>query len=176
MAKNKKAEKKIKLCIVDCDGVLTSGEYQVSNNGVIIKTFQTRDFYALEQLQKRGIEVWIVTQSDDRCINVKVDSLPPEVRQKLQVFSGIQNKFETIEKNLKNMGWTWENVAYIGDADNDVECMGKAKFIGCPSDALFHVRELVEGRDSSESRISDIVGGKGCVYDLVFHLIGLGLV
>ena len=59
---------------------------------------------------------------------------------------------------------SWHNIAYFGDADNDLECMMNAGISGCPNDAFPHIKEKVDF-------VSKLPGGSGCFYDFVRNIL-----
>ncbi len=163
---------------VDCDGVLTDGIYQISSvigeeSPVVTKSFYTRDFYALQKIMERGISVVIATQSHDAVIIDQVNRISSHSdiwrdsfnSGHLQVWTGIGNKIDAVHCHLltrNDLGW--HNVAYIGDAENDLACMKKSKWTGCPSDAIQSIKD-------NANYISDYPGGKGAVYDFCMHIL-----
>lgn len=172
--------KNIKVFICDVDGTLTDGTYRVSNDRnlpIVTKSFHTRDFYGIEQLLRAGIKVLILTSSNDGVILRQMNRLRchSEFWRKqydedcnIVVKIGVQDKMEYIEsrdelRKPKPL-WTWENIAYIGDAENDVDCMARAGFSGCPLDAT--------GSAYMEAdRQFDSKGGHGAVYDFAMEIL-----
>lgn len=154
---------KIELLFIDCDCVLTDGIYYVSSWGETIKSFYTRDFAALEKLLK-DIGIFIITSSHDNCLSNKIKSLNDDLRDRITILPEIKNKYKEINEILKNKYLSWENVAYIGDSDNDLECIKSAKISGCPYDAIKEVCDEVDF-------ISSKMGGHGAVEDFVNYLL-----
>jgi len=166
--------KKIKIVIIDVDGVLTNGEYIVSDTGSISKSFYTRDFYAIEQLLKEKIHVIILTQSNDKVIDKRIEEIAKNSKywknclkyRSLVLFTNVDNKFEKLKNYLTSeTSCSLENVAYIGDSENDLECIKNCGVIGCPNDAIKSIKEL-EG-----IYVSDFSGGKGAVYDFIMNFL-----
>ena len=170
--------KDIKAVALDCDGVLTDGIYQISggvggHHSIITKSFYTRDFDALSRIMRAGIAVIILTQSHDTVIQDQVnricghsttwnDNLKSGF---LQVWTTISSKKNVIKNYLSTKDdWSWDNIAYIGDAENDLESMEKSLWTGCPSDAIESVKE-------EANYISDFPGGKGAVYDFCMYIL-----
>ena len=162
----------IKLVIMDIDGVLTDGVYQISEKGkTVTKSFYTRDFYGIEQLMKNNIDVTIISQSHDDVIHNQIKRICDHsefwsrcLRDfRLEVRCGIENKKRQIEE-LFVEGFNWDNIAYIGDAENDFECIELAGFSGCPTDAVPYVRDKA-------MYPSDYYGGKGAVHDFCMYII-----
>jgi len=146
-----------KLCVIDIDGVLTDGRYHVSSDGVITKSFHTYDFWAIERFQTvLGIEVFLLTQSTDACISHKLDSL----KMPINCASGVENKKEYIEDAiLPAKGISWNDILYIGDSENDLECMKLSGLSVCPNGAMSIVIE--------ECNFSTIKGGgEGVVFEV----------
>ena len=162
----------IKVLIFDCDGTLTNGIYQISENtGTVTKSFYTRDFYAIEQVLRNGLQVMIVTQSHDRVMYQQLQRICNHSKfwldmwctKKLILMEGVDNKEQNIFDELLDRKFGWDNVAYMGDAENDIPSIKKALFTGCPSDAIEEVKE-------NSNYISDFPGGKGAVYDFCMYI------
>jgi 3-deoxy-D-manno-octulosonate 8-phosphate phosphatase (KDO 8-P phosphatase) len=165
--------KKIKLLVIDLDGTLTDGMFYVSSRGDIMKPFYTRDFVAIEKVLKH-IKVWILSQSIDNCIVEKVSQLSYGRHKNLYLSINVRDKKQFIEEEfieeaiLDRRDTIWDEIAYIGDADNDLECIKKAAIVGCPGDAITSVKNSVHYVTPSN-------GGKGSVSDFIDYLFELGL-
>ena len=168
--------KNIKIVIFDCDGVFSDGIYSVSSNGIVTKNFYTRDFSALEKLLKRGHIVPILTGSEDQCFYNKCSTNKFLMKyNNLFIAHGCYDKKEFIEKGgislfAKGRGIEaevedgWENIAYMGDAGNDLECMKLAAISGCPCDAEEPIIEIAD-------YVSPHKGGHGAIVDFVKYLL-----
>ena len=151
----------IKLFIVDLDGTLTNGLYHVSEKNGVSKSFYTRDFSAMEKLYNKNIIIMIITNSTDSVIYEKIKN----INYCIYLSSGIKNKVEEIERFFFNHeGFGWENVAYIGDAENDIECVEKALFSCCPNDAIPEIKEKVDF-------VSTYNGGNDAVWEFVKEIL-----
>ena len=165
----------IKICCVDVDGVLTDGTYQVSIKGDFSKTFHTRDFDALSQLLKKGIIVVIISTSHDDVILKQIERIKRqssmshlwtewEKDKKLIVVNKSGNKVDKITPILNASNLVWKNLAYIGDAEGDLEAMGLSRLSCCPSDATDKAKEVA-------TYISSFPGGRGAVYDFCVDIL-----
>jgi len=163
---------KIKLVCIDVDGTLTDGLYQMSNDGILTKSFYTRDFYGIEQLLRKGLLVYIITQAQDEVIQRQLFRLSGQSAfwcghindDRLLLTIECGDKLEQVETVMKAKGWDWENVAYIGDAENDAEVMDKVAFAACPADAIEELKKDI-------NYISDASGGRGAVYEIALYLL-----
>ena len=150
------------IIVIDVDGVLTDGMYNISSDGVITKSFYTRDFWAIEKATTSGFDVIILTSSSDGCINKKVMSLG---NNKVKVESCVSDKITWMENIIfTERKLNWSNVIYIGDSENDIACMANAKLTGCPSDAIPSIKKL-------SHYIAEAKGGKGAVYEIITKLL-----
>jgi len=155
---------RIKVAIFDLDGTLTDGTYRVSDDNTVTKAFNTKDFHGLSKLQDLGVKVYIVTGSTDMCIENQFKRLPLVAKHLLRVFSSVSDKKRYIEYHVIEPGITFDNIAYMGDDENDLECMQLAKITACPSDAIDEIKV-------NSNYISDNKGGHGAVRDFVDFLI-----
>ncbi|XP_072922210.1 N-acylneuraminate cytidylyltransferase A-like isoform X1 [Hemitrygon akajei] len=79
--------------------------------------------------------------------NIRAEFIPDSDRER---------KRSTMETWLKEMGIGWENVAYFGNNDSDLECLKKAHFRGVCGGAAPHVQEVADYICSSKDRICDV--------------------
>lgn len=155
----------IRLLVVDVDGTLTDGLYTVSSDGTLSKNFYTRDFHGLQMVQEAGVDVLLLTQSDDPVIQWRLNMLPPSAKSAMMLARNIRNKLDEVERRMAlDYHIDWRQVAYIGDAENDLACMKMAALTGCPNDAISFVQ-------TQSNFISDYKGGRGAVYDFAKYLL-----
>ena len=160
---NEKASK-IKLLLLDVDGVMTDGSIILDNNGNELKRFHVRDGHGIRMLQMVGITVGIITGRKSKVVEVRAKELGiKEVHQK------IYKKSAVYENLLKKYKCKDENVAFMGDDIVDQELLKRAGLSAAPCDA----EELA-------IKYADIVtkkgGGRGAVRefsDLILKATGL---
>lgn len=153
----------IKLLVCDLDGTLTDGGYHISSDGTVTKRFNTKDFYALEQIQAKGVQVLILTGATDSVIDHKIAGLPARSRRRLDVIKDSHDKLSDLRRYIESRGFGFNVVAYIGDADNDLVVMEQCAITGCPLDATDIIK-------AASDFISDRAGGYGAVYDFVQYV------
>ena len=152
---------KIRLLVTDVDGTLTDGVYTVSDDGTISKRFHTHDFHGMMDLQHAGVSILVLTSSNDDCIKVRYNQLPPVAKTRMHLATGHVDKLSYLKKYLsENAGILMSEVAYIGDDINDLDCMNVVGYTGCPNDA--HPSVL-----SDVNYICDRNGGNGAVREFI---------
>jgi YrbI family 3-deoxy-D-manno-octulosonate 8-phosphate phosphatase len=127
--------KTIKIIVSDFDGVWTDNKvYTLGANeeGVCCSK---ADSLALEIFRSRiGIPVLVVSKEKNEIVNNRCAKL------RLEVLSSVDDKCVTIERELARRGLHWEDVCYIGNDLNDLECINKAGLAFCPSDAVLEIK------------------------------------
>ncbi len=173
---DKETDVDIAVVSIDVDGTLTDGLYQIDRDGNVVKSFYTRDFCGIQILLEDGIKVVIITQSHDTIIEKQVNRIAShsyiwkEATQgkyiyddnQLVIKTGCDNKKEVLQEYLERHDLTFENLAHIGDAENDLELLEVAGYTACPADAIEDITD-VDYRCENK-------GGRGAVYEFCRHL------
>jgi 3-deoxy-D-manno-octulosonate 8-phosphate phosphatase (KDO 8-P phosphatase) len=169
---------KIKLVCLDLDGTITDGIFTMSSEGTLSKAFFTRDFYGIEQLLRNGIKVVIMTGSHDNVIENQINRICShsefwnkcfEEDLTLRLVTGVNYKIDVMvalatDKDFFEHPVEFNSIAYMGDAENDLECLKVVGYPGCPHDAILDVKKV--------SRfISNFNGGKGAVHEFCFNIL-----
>ena len=105
-----KAAQKIKLILLDVDGVLTDGRLYYGNNGEELKAFDIQDGLGIKLLQKGGIEVGIITGRTSKLLTRRTEELGIEL-----VVQGREDKLTALNEILKGRAIDLEEIAFIGD-------------------------------------------------------------
>jgi len=146
----------IKLLVLDVDGTLTDGGVYIDSNGVQSKKFNIKDGMGITQLREKGLPVGIISHSRSK-------SILEERARMLGIdlmYSGKEPKLQIMERWLKELSISYENVAYIGDDINDLEIIQKVGFSACPHDAHYTVVKEVDV-------VLQRKGGEGCVREFI---------
>lgn len=152
-------ENKIQLFIIDVDGTLTDGTVDITETGVTSKNFCLRDFYAIDVLHRSSYKILLITETSDRVIFAKAG-------KNYKIISNSKNKFDDIANYLLQENLSWNEVAYIGDAESDLKCIKEAGFSACPHDAVTEILESVNYASHASS-------GKGAVYEIIRYYFAL---
>ena len=150
---------KIKLLVMDVDGTLTDGKIYMGNNGEVMKAFDVKDGCGIKDiLPTLGITPVIITGRvsqivENRAKEIGITELHQGVRDKLAVLKEVAEKYDA----------TPDEIAYIGDDINDLECIKYCGFTACPADAVEEVKKLCQF-------ISKLQAGHGAVRDIIERL------
>ena len=109
---------KIKLLILDVDGVLTDGRIFIRDNGEEIKSFHTLDGHGLKMLQASGVQTAIITGRDAPSVGIRVKQLGINY-----YFKGISDKRAAYEELRAEVGVEEGECAFVGDDVVDLPVM-----------------------------------------------------
>ena len=148
----------IKYLVMDVDGTLTDGKIYMGENGELMKAFSIKDGYGIAHLRDNGIEPVILTGRKSEIVARRAKELGI-----LLIFQGVEDKESFLQAFMNERKVQKEEMAYIGDDDNDIQGMSLCKWIGCPSDASPNVITM-------SSFVSSCVGGNGAVREFIEYV------
>jgi 3-deoxy-D-manno-octulosonate 8-phosphate phosphatase (KDO 8-P phosphatase) len=105
-----KAAQKIKLLLLDVDGVLTDGRLYYGNSGEELKAFDIQDGLGIKLLQRGGIKVGIITGRTSSLLKRRAQEL--DIQPLIQ---GREDKLTALNELLEDMDITLEEIAFVGD-------------------------------------------------------------
>lgn len=155
MKKNMKEKlKKVKLLILDVDGVMTDGRIIMDDEGREIKNFHVRDGHGIKVLQRYGIEVALLTGRLSQVVKQRAKDLDIK-----EVYQKVYNKREVFEKILKKHKLSAEETAYMGDDIIDIPVLKSVGFSAAVADAVEVVKKSVD-------YVAKNKGGQGAVREI----------
>jgi 3-deoxy-D-manno-octulosonate 8-phosphate phosphatase (KDO 8-P phosphatase) len=117
--------KKIKLLLMDCDGVLTDGRLYFTEHGEAMKVFNVRDGQGLALWHKAGFRSGIISgRNAEKILEKRATELGMHYIKACSL-----NKAKDFEDILQDAKVTPDEVAYIGDDIGDICLM---KEVGLP--------------------------------------------
>lgn len=129
--------KRIKLVLTDIDGVWTDGGMYYDNMGNELKKFHTYDSAGVLMCHQKNILVGIITGEDTNIVKRRAEKLKIDY-----VFQGVTDKLDVSKKLIDKLGLSFEEVAYIGDDNNDIELLKSVGLSGCPASAPEFIKEI----------------------------------
>jgi 3-deoxy-D-manno-octulosonate 8-phosphate phosphatase (KDO 8-P phosphatase) len=113
--------RRIRLLVLDVDGVLTDGRLFLSASGEELKVFHVRDGSGLVAVRRAGIEVAIVSGRDSPAVTRRAAELGiRHVRQ------GVADKGEELDRLLAELGVDAAETACVGDDTPDLPMLRRA--------------------------------------------------
>ncbi len=146
---------RIKLLLMDCDGVLTDGRLWLLENGDEQKSFNTHDGLGLHLLHRAGLKSGIISGRKSSGVERRARELAIEfVRQ------GDPDKIEAFEDVLRLAGVDESEVAFIGDDLTDIPLMQRSELAIAVADAVGEARSVAHYVTQAE-------GGRGAVREVI---------
>lgn len=145
---------RIKLLLLDCDGVLTDGRLTLLDNGDEQKTFHTRDGHGLVLFHRAGLRSGIISGRTSKAVERRARELSiTYVRQ------GTWDKIKEFEQLLAEAGVEDTEVAFVGDDVTDIPVMQRAEFAVAVADADDETRAVAH-------YVTRLPGGYGAVREV----------
>lgn len=146
--------RKIKLLLLDVDGVLTDGGIVIDERGLESKRFDVRDGQGITLLKRAGVEVGFVSGRSSGAVRQRAGDLGVK-----WVFQGIQNKAEIYQRIKKRTGLKDEQIAYAGDDMVDMPILRAVGLAITVPDGWPGIRPVVD-------YVTEAAGGHGAVREI----------
>lgn len=146
---------KVRLFLVDVDGVLTDGGIIHDTRGVETKRFHVRDGHGIKMMQRAGIEVGIITGRTSEAVRIRAEELGISL-----VRQGIFEKLAEWRKILGERSLSPAESAYVGDDIVDIPLLRQVGFAATVADAEEYVLSEVDF-------VSSRKGGDGAVREII---------
>ena len=151
----KERARKIKLLILDVDGVLTDGGLYYDKDGNVTKRFNVQDGLGIKFAQQAGIELAVITGLNHGAVEKRVTELGIT-----EYYPGQKEKLPFYEKLLADKGLSDDEVAYIGDDWIDVPVMQR---VGLPmavknaQPEIFGVSRWISSRKGGDGAVREAI-------------------
>jgi 3-deoxy-D-manno-octulosonate 8-phosphate phosphatase (KDO 8-P phosphatase) len=146
---------RIKLLLMDCDGVLTDGRIWIFENGEEQKGFHTRDGLGIDLLHRAGLQSGIISGRTSSAVERRARGLGMSF-----IVQGVEDKLSAFSETLAQAGLTNAEVAYIGDDLNDIPLMLQSGLAVAVADAALETREHAH-------YVTTLQGGYGAIREVV---------
>jgi 3-deoxy-D-manno-octulosonate 8-phosphate phosphatase (KDO 8-P phosphatase) len=147
--------KKIKLLILDVDGIMTNGEIILDDDGKETKVFNVQDGYGIVLFQRAGHKTAILSARSTGAVNARAKDLKID-----KVCQDAQPKIKAYTKLLSDLKLKDEQACFIGDDLTDIEVLRKVGVSVSVPNAVTEVKQIVDHVTKRE-------GGQGAVREVI---------
>jgi 3-deoxy-D-manno-octulosonate 8-phosphate phosphatase (KDO 8-P phosphatase) len=147
--------KRVRLLILDVDGVLTDGSIILDDRGVETKFFHTQDGSGIKYLLRSGLSCALITGRKSAAVRARAEELGIE-----DYYQDAKDKLVPYEKILQKFGLRDEEVACMGDDLADLPLLRRAGLSVAVADAVEEVKEAAD-------YITKRAGGRGAVREVI---------
>ncbi len=151
--------KRVRLLLLDVDGVLTDGRIIYGSAGMEVLAFHVRDGLALKSAQAAGIVVGLVSARKSEALFRRAEELCVS-----EVHAGVKDKISVYRELLVRYRLSDEGVAYVGDDLTDLPLLRATGLAIAVADAPAEVRNAAH-------LVTSLPGGKGAVREAVEWLL-----
>jgi 3-deoxy-D-manno-octulosonate 8-phosphate phosphatase (KDO 8-P phosphatase) len=145
---------RVRLLVLDVDGVLTDGRIYLPASGDEIKVFDVRDGSGIVAAQRAGIEVAIISGRSAEAVDRRARELGIT-----HVAQGVRDKGTELARLLETLGLEADACACVGDDVPDLPMLARAGFSIAVADAHADVLGAVDW-------VTSRPGGRGAVREV----------
>ena len=145
---------KIKVLLLDVDGVLTDGRIIYDSRGRDMKFFDVHDGMGVHLLKKSGIPAILITAKGSKAIKPRAKDMQVD-----KVFDKISPKTKVLDRILKKYKVKSDEVCFVGDDLVDLGLMKRVGFPVAVSNGCPEVKRIA-------AYVTVKQGGRGAVREL----------
>lgn len=146
--------RRVKILIVDIDGVMTDGRIVYSIYGDELKFFDVQDGFGISLLNRVGIKTVIITAKKSRVVKLRARDL-----KVAKAYAGNIDKLIPFADILKRFKVSAEEICFIGDDLIDVPVLKKVGFAVSVPNGTDEARAVAH-------HITTKSGGRGAVREI----------
>ncbi len=153
--------RRVEALVLDVDGVLTDGRLYYTAKGETLKSFHSRDGFAIKLAQSCGLAVAVLSGRGGSVLRRRLHELgiPAEL-----VVEASRHKLEDLQRLCRTLHLAPEQVAYMGDDLPDLAVLRRVGLASAPADAAPEVKRYCH-------LVTNAAGGQGAVRELVFFVL-----
>jgi 3-deoxy-D-manno-octulosonate 8-phosphate phosphatase (KDO 8-P phosphatase) len=130
--------KKVRMLILDVDGVMTDGRIWWIEGTGWTRAFSVKDGYGLRLLMRAGFDIAVISGGDSKSVRERAQFLGIK-----HVYLGDENKLTALEKIMKATGYKHDQLAFVGDDLFDMPVLELVGFSATVPHAVPEVKEIV---------------------------------
>jgi 3-deoxy-D-manno-octulosonate 8-phosphate phosphatase (KDO 8-P phosphatase) len=147
--------RRIKMLLLDVDGVLTDGGLYYSADGVELKRFHAHDGYGVVRAFAHGLKIGLISGRTTPVVTARAVALGIE-----DVIQGTQDKVAAMRSLQEKYHFTDEEFAFMGDELFDMPLLRVVGFAAAPKNARPEVLRIVQ-------HVTRAAGGDGAAREVI---------
>ena len=147
--------RRIKMLVLDCDGVLTDGRLILLPDGEETKAFDIKDGHGMRMAPRVGLRVSIISGNRSFAVRERAKNL-----EVAHLYEGAYTKIEPYEEILSAEKLTDPEVCYVGDDVVDIPVLRRAGLAVAVADAVEEVKRfshLVTARPGGRGAVREVI-------------------
>lgn len=151
--------KRIKLFVMDCDGVMTDGGIFINRQGESFKRFDVKDGLGIKLLHLNRINTACISGSNSSILEIRAKSLGIKI-----IHCGIDDKLTKLKKIQAELKINKQETIFLGDDVNDLRVIEAVSIFAVPKDAH-------ESCKKKADFIGTKKGGGGFIREIIDYLL-----
>lgn len=151
--------RRIRILVLDCDGVLTDGRIILLPDGDETKSFDVRDGHAMVMAKRAGIPIAIISGRKSSAVRARAEELGVAHLHEMA-----WGKIEPYERVLTEEALTDAEVCYVGDDVVDIPLLRRAGLAVAVADAVEEAKRFAH-------LVTLRPGGRGAVREVIELLL-----
>lgn len=146
---------KIKLLIMDVDGVLTDGGIIIHSDGTESKRFHVMDGHRIVMWQRAGFDAAIISGRRTEATALRAEQLGIT-----RVLQGCKEKLPAFEEVLSAVGCSANEVACVGDDLMDIPLIKRVGFgvaVANAAEELKQAADYVTSRSGGDGAVAEVI-------------------
>jgi 3-deoxy-D-manno-octulosonate 8-phosphate phosphatase (KDO 8-P phosphatase) len=149
----------IKLVVLDVDGVLTPGTIVYDSADCESKFFNVKDGLGISLGVRSGLKFAIITARNSPIVERRAQELGIHY-----VVQGMRTKLPGFQQLAEKCGFSFSEMAYVGDDLPDLAAMQEAGLACCPADAALSIQAIAHLKAHSN-------GGEGALREILEFIL-----
>jgi len=129
---------KVKLIVIDFDGVLTNNKVLLNDQGEEFVSCSRADGIAFDALRILKVQTIILSTEKNKVVSSRAKKLQVECIQ------GIANKKDKLMRLIKKYKLDRGEVLFVGNDINDISAMSLCELTFCPNDSHEKVKKIAK--------------------------------
>ena len=150
---------RIKLLVMDVDGVLTDGTVLINSDGSESKFFSIVDGHGVKLWHRVGLQTAIISGRPSDATTVRAEQLNIG-----HVLQGCKKKLPAYEGLLAELSLEADQTAFIGDDLLDIPLARRAAFGAASANAVEELKQYAD-------YVTENPGGSGAVREVIEHIL-----
>jgi len=150
---------KVKLLVLDVDGVLTDGRLIYGNYGDELKNFNVNDGLGIFLVKRAGIKCVFLTAKASRIVKLRAKELRAD-----KVYHNFHYKFKALTMIKKKFKAADAQICFVGDDLIDIPVLKRVGLAVAPPNAMDEVKQFVHF-------VTEKPGGHGAVREVCNFLL-----
>lgn len=131
--------RRVKMILLDVDGVMTTGQILLLPNGDEVKFFSIHDGFGIVCARKMGLKVGIISGRPSESVKKRCEELGID-----ELFMDNMEKLPILEKIADRHNLNFDEIAFVGDDVPDLPVLERVGLSAAPQNAHPHVRGRVD--------------------------------